>query len=234
MLGEQPEGPEELCEACHLMYQTGLIYSAGGNASVRVGDDVYITPTGGSLGQMRPEDLVQVRLNGEVIGRGRPSKELGMHLAMYRARPDAQAVVHPHPPHAVAFSVRYPTPRLDAIPPSNAGFYVRAGQVPLLPYFHSGSHDLHEAVTRLASDFNVILLGNHGLIAAGPTLLDAINIVEEIEQNCHILLLAGDGAHVMTAQQRAEVDQARHRTWPDPAKYAGFFDALQGRVTTAA
>jgi 3-dehydro-4-phosphotetronate decarboxylase len=226
MFGQAGEGPEELCEACRLMYQTGLIYSAGGNASVRVGDEVYITPTGGSLSQMRPEELVRVDLDGRVVGGGKPSKELGMHLAMYKARPDARGVVHPHPPAAVAFSAKFPTPKLNAVPPSNAGFYVRAGQVPMLPYFHSGSHALHEAVNRLATDFHVILLGNHGLIAAGPTLLDAINVVEEVEQNCHILLLAGEGARVMTPTQCAEVDRARGRQWPEPAKYAAWFARL--------
>lgn len=226
MLGHPPEGPEALCQACHLMYSRGLIYSAGGNASVLIGDEVLITPTGGALGHMRPEDLVRVTLDGEVIGQGRPSKELGMHLAMYQKRAEARGVIHPHPSAAVAYSACHPTPRLNAIPPTNAGFYVRAGQVPLLPYLHSGSRELHEAVRHLAADFSVILLGNHGLIASGPTLLDAINAAEEVEQNCHILLLAGEGARTLTEGQRAHIDQARGRTWPDPADYADWFETL--------
>lgn len=227
MLGQKPEGPEQLCEACHILYRQNLIYSAGGNASVRVDDEVYITPTGGSLGQIKPEDLVRVDLDGQVIGAGRPSKELGMHLAMYHARLEARGVLHPHPPHAVAFSARYATPRPNAIPPTNAGFYIRAGQVPMLPYFHSGSRQLHEAVNHLASDFAVVLLGNHGLIAAGPTLLDAINIIEELERNCQVLLLAGEGAQYLTAQQCAEIDAKLGRTWPSEEKYEEWFASLQ-------
>lgn len=233
MLGQQPEGLEELCEVCHLMYQSGLIYSAGGNASVRIADYVYITPTGGALGQIKPDQLVQVSLDGNVVGPGKPSKELGMHLAMYNKRTDARGVVHPHPPHTIAFSARYPTPRLNAIPPMNAGFYIRGGQVPLLPYFHSGSHALHEAVGHLASDFFVVLLGNHGLIAAGPTLLDALNVVEEVEQNCRIVLLAGEGAQTLSAPQCAEIDQMRRRVWPGPAKYESWLAALPGAEVTA-
>jgi 3-dehydro-4-phosphotetronate decarboxylase len=233
MLGQQPEGLEDLCEVCHLMYQSGLIYSAGGNASVRIGDHVYITATGGALGQLKPELLVKVSLDGTVVGPGKPSKELGMHLAMYNKRPDARGVVHPHPPHAIAFSARYPTPRLNAIPPMNAGFYIRGGQVPQIPYFHSGSRELHEAVARLANDFYVILLGNHGLIAAGPTLLDALNVVEEVEQNCRIALLAGEGAQTLTAQQCAEIDQIRRRVWPDAAKYDSWLAALPRAQVTA-
>jgi L-fuculose-phosphate aldolase len=226
MLGQQPEGLEELCEVCHLMYQSGLIYSAGGNASIRMGDEVYITPTGGALGQITPDQLVKVTLDGKVVGPGKPSKELGMHLAMYNRRADAFGVVHPHPPNTIAFSARYPTPRLNAIPPMNAGFYIRGGQVPLIPYFHSGSHELHDAVAHLAADFYVVLLGNHGLIASGPTLLDALNVVEEIEQNCHIALLAGEGARTLTPTQCAEIDAKRGRVWPSPDKYDGWLASL--------
>jgi ribulose-5-phosphate 4-epimerase/fuculose-1-phosphate aldolase len=227
MLGQQSEGPEELCEACHTLYRQGLIYSAGGNVSVRVSDEVYITPTGGALGQMKPDDLVRVRLEGQVIGSGRPSKELGMHLAIYYARPEARAVIHPHPPHAIAYSARYPTPGLNVIPPTNAGFYIRAGQVPMLPYFHSGSPELHGAVDHLAGEFEVVLLGNHGVIAAGPSLLHAINIVEELEQNCQVLLLAGEGARCLTAGQCADIDRKLGRTWPAPVDYEDWFTTLQ-------
>lgn len=225
MPGDQLEGPEELCEACHLLYANGLTHAAGGNASVRVGEEVYITPTGAALGRMRPEDLVRVRLDGTVLAGGQPSKELDLHLAMYRARPEAHAVLHPHPPHAIAFSARYPGARLDAIPATNAGFYVRAGQVPQLPYLRSGSRELRDAVARLAHDFYVILLDNHGLICAGTTLLDAINVCEEIEQNCRIVLLAGEGARMLSAAECAEIDRARGRAWPDPALYAEFLSS---------
>ncbi|MGN6358958.1 MAG: class II aldolase/adducin family protein [Thermomicrobiales bacterium] len=226
MLGQQPEGPDDLCAACHHLTQSGLIYSAGGNASVRVGDVVYITPTGGVLGRMQPADLVQTTLDGVVCGGGVPSKELGMHLALYRARPAVRAVVHPHPAAAIAWSMRQPAPGLDAIPATNAGFYIRAGQAPLLPYFPSGSRELHEAVAHLATDFAAVLLGNHGVIAGGATLLDAINCVEEIEQNCHILLLAGAGARLLTDAQRAAIDAKLGRAWPDPACYADWFATL--------
>jgi L-fuculose-phosphate aldolase len=224
--GDRLEGPEELCEACHLLYTTGLTHAAGGNASVRVGEDVYITSTGAALGRMRPENLVRVQLDGTIIEGGQPSKELDLHLAMYHARPEAHAVLHPHPPHAIAFSTRHPGARLDAIPATNAGFYVRAGQVPQLPYLRSGSRELRDAVARLAQDFYVILLGNHGLICAGTGLLDTLNVCEEIEQNCRIILLAGEGARMLSAAECAEIDRGRRCTWPDPASYAEFFTSL--------
>jgi ribulose-5-phosphate 4-epimerase/fuculose-1-phosphate aldolase len=226
MLGQPPEGLEELCEVCHLMYQSGLIYSAGGNASVRIGDHVYITATGGALGQIKPEQLVRVALDGTVVGPGKPSKELEMHLAMYTTSARTHGASSIRIRHTRLLFQRYPTPRLNAIPPMNAGFYMRGGQVPLIPYFHSVSRALHEAVAHLASDFYVILLGNHGLIAAGPTLLDALNVAEEVEQNCRMALLAGEGAQTLTAQQCTEIDQMRRRVWPDPAKYGVWLSSL--------
>ena len=220
------EGPEELCEACHQLYQSGLIYSAGGNVSVRVKDFVYITPTGGALGKMQPADLVKVSMDGVVLSDGVPSKELGMHLALLHAREGARAIVHPHPPAIIAHTVRYPTPRLNAFPPTNAGFYVRAGQVPLIPYFPSGSQPLHDAITYLAPAFHVIALGHHGIVAAGRTLLEAINVIEEVEYNCKILHMAGESAHYLSEKQCSDVDAARGRVWPDASDYADWFKTL--------
>jgi 3-dehydro-4-phosphotetronate decarboxylase len=233
MLGHGPEGLEELCEVCHLMCQRGLTFSVDGNASLRLDDRVYITPTGSALGLLRTEEMVQTTLDGQVIGPGQPSKELGMHLAMYRARPDARAVLHPHPPATVAYSARYPVPRADSVPATNSGFYAHAGQIPLLPYLRSGSHELHDAVAYLAADFHVILLGNHGLMVAAPTLFETLNIVEEVEQDCQIALLAGQGARWLTPAQCREIDALRGRTWPGPTKYADWFARLAQQMDRA-
>lgn len=228
MPANSTEGVEELCEYCHLLYQKNLICSAGGNVSLRVGDNVLITPTGGTLGQLQPSDIVTTRLDtGEVIGEGRPSKELGFHLGMFRAHPELMGVVHVHPTASVAFSARYPTPKLNAVPATNAGFYVRSGQIPMLPYFPSGSKALHDAVNHLVGDFTTILLGLHGSIVGRKTLLEAFNATEEIEQNCEIYLLAGEGAQFLTVEQRAGVDKALNRVWPDPEKYLAFFRQFQ-------
>ena len=227
MLGHPPEEIEDLCEACRILYQKGLICSSGGNVSLRVGDDIYITPTGGTLWRLQPDEMVKVRLvDGQVVSPGRPSKELGFHLGMFRSHPDVAAVVHVHPTMTIAFSARYPTPGLDAIPATNAGFYVRAGKIPLVPYFPSGSSDLHRAVNTLANDYTTIVLGNHGVIVARATLLEAVNATEEIEQNSQIFLLAGPDAQYLTPVQCAAIDRALKRSWPDSGKYGDWLAAL--------
>jgi ribulose-5-phosphate 4-epimerase/fuculose-1-phosphate aldolase len=78
----------------------------------------------------------------------------------------------------------------------------------------------------LAADFFAILLGSHGLVAAAPTLLDAINIVEEIEANCQIYLLAGEGAQTLSQAWCDQIDRTLGRSWPDPAKYESWFRSL--------
>ena len=73
-----------------------------------------------------------------------------MHLAMYRARSNAQAVVHVHPTYATSYSTLISGESSNAVPPYTAAFYVRAGRVPMIKYHPSGAHSLHEAVAALA------------------------------------------------------------------------------------
>lgn len=222
------ESLEELCEYCHLLYRKNLICSTGGNVSLRIGEQVLITPTGATLGILKPSDVVTIRLDtGEVIGNGRPSKELGFHLGMFRAHPELRGIIHVHPTASLAFSARHPESKLNAVPATNAGFYVRSGQIPMLPYFLSGSQPLHEAVNHLAVDFTTIMLGLHGLIVGRKTLLEAFNATEEIEQNCEIYLLAGEEAQFLTKEQCITIDQALNRTWPTSEKYSAFFKKFQ-------
>jgi L-fuculose-phosphate aldolase len=218
---------EALCQACHILYEKGLICSLGGNVSLRIDDTVYITPTGGALGRLQPEDMVRVGFeNGITIGDGHPSKELGAHLGMLHSNPDLHAVVHVHPTNLIAYTARYPKLGAFRIVPTNAAFYVRAGQIPLLPYYHSGSAELHQAVSRLAADYPTIALANHGIMVIRKSLLAAVDVIEEIEQNCEIYLLAGENGNYLTEKQIREIDMALGRNWPEPNKYADLSHGL--------
>jgi len=95
---------DELIEASRELYNRKLIHASGGNTSVRDGDVVRIAQTGAELGKLTPEKIVTVDLEGEVLEGSGPSKEMDMHLAMYRARSNARAVVHVHPTYAIANS----------------------------------------------------------------------------------------------------------------------------------
>ena len=141
---------DELIEASRELYNRKLIHASGGNTSVRDGDVVRITQTGAELGKLTPEKIVTVDLEGKVLEGSRPSKEMDMHLAMYRARRHARAVVHVHPTYAIAYSTLISGESGNAVPPYTAAFYVRAGRVPMIRYHPSGAHSLHAAVAALA------------------------------------------------------------------------------------
>ena len=123
---------DELIEASRELYNRKLIHASGGNTSVRDGDVVRITQTGAELGKLTPEKIVTVDLEGKVLEGSGPSKEMDMHLAMYRARSNAQAVVHVHPTYAIAYSTLISGESSNAVPPYTAAFYVRAGRVPMI------------------------------------------------------------------------------------------------------
>lgn len=203
---------QELIRYTRLLYDRGLICATGGNTSVRVGETVWITRTNAVLGELEPEDLVPVTLDGTVLADRRPSKELGMHLALYNARPAVRAVIHVHPLQCIAYSARQ-EPSEDSMVPYTAAFYMRAGRVPMVGYYPSGSHALHEAVEALATRYHAILLQNHGIIAGAADMRAALGIVEEMEQNAQLGLILGREANYLTAAQCAAIDAKMGRSW---------------------
>jgi 3-dehydro-4-phosphotetronate decarboxylase len=204
---------DELISASKELYDRKLIHASGGNTSVRDGDTVWITQTGAELGKLTDAEIVKVDLDGNVLQGGVPSKEMGMHLAMYQARETARAVVHVHPTYAIAFSTLIPAETASSVPPYTAAFYVRAGRVPMIGYHPSGAHSLHVAVDALAPDYHAILLRQHGLIVAGADMSSAIGVVEEVEQCCQIAVATGQKGDCLTDAQCQAIDDALNRSW---------------------
>jgi ribulose-5-phosphate 4-epimerase/fuculose-1-phosphate aldolase len=203
---------EPLVAACRHLADRGLSPGGSGNLSVRVGSVLLLTPTGSSLSRVRPEDLAAVPVSADARGEGagpRPSKELPLHRAVYAARPGAGAVVHLHSPAAVAASCLEPAalPReaatgpLPAVTPYQV---MRLGDLPVAPFALPGSAELADGVRALAGDAPVLLLGNHGSLAAGVDLAAAVDLAEELEAAAQVvLLLAGLPHRRLTAPQVA-------------------------------
>ncbi|MEM7023211.1 MAG: class II aldolase/adducin family protein [Pseudomonadota bacterium] len=204
---------DELIEASRELYDRKLIHAAGGNTSVREGDVVRITQTGAELGKLTPNEIVTVDLEGRALEGSGPSKEMDMHLAMYRARSHVQAVVHVHPTNAIAYSTLLSGESSNAVPPYTAAFYVRAGRVPMIKYHPSGAHSLHEAVAALAPDYHAILLRQHGVIVGGANMSVAVGVVEEVEQCCQIAVATSMKGASLTDDQLQAIDNALGRTW---------------------
>jgi ribulose-5-phosphate 4-epimerase/fuculose-1-phosphate aldolase len=86
----------ELVRIARSLFARGYSIGTAGNVSVRVGNLVYATPTGSSFETVLPEQISVCTIDGTVTTSAKPTKELPFHLAAYRARPDARAVVHLH------------------------------------------------------------------------------------------------------------------------------------------
>ena len=177
---------EELVQSVRELYAQELITATGGNVSARIPgtDAIWITPSQLFKGDLRPEILVKIGLDGatrETAGAA-PSSERLMHCALYRARPDAMAVVHAHAPHATILA----NAGLPFLPISTeAAFF---GEIPRVPFLMPGTDALAQAVEAAARDNWAVLLVNHGLIVAGRSLRRAADMVEIIERSAQVIL----------------------------------------------
>jgi len=179
---------ELMVEICRLGWRRGFLSATDGNLSLRLGEDrLLITPAGRSKALLQAQDMVEVDLEGRpLVGGGRPSAELPMHLAVYQSLPEAKAVVHAHPPLATAFSLANRELDLSGLPEA----LVHLGQVPTVPYATPGGEDLAEAVRPYLRGHAALLLGHHGSLAHGPDLETAWARTEKIESAAQVILTA--------------------------------------------
>ena len=186
---------DELAECCRLSYERQLVGGTGGNMSVRVGDEVFITATGRRLGDVTPGALSRVMLDGSLArGSAPPSKELDLHIAVYRARPDVRAIVHLHPVNSIVVSILAPGDG-QPMPAYSAGYRVKIPSCAVVPNLKPGSPELAIAIAEAALKADVILMKNHGITAVAKEIKSALSLVEEAEQNAHLhVILKGQGA----------------------------------------
>src|SRR5438270_3745749 len=179
---------ELICETGRRLYNKGFAAANDGNISIRLNDkEILCSPTMVSKGFMKPEDLCKVDYSGNQLGGSRKrSSEILLHLAIYKHRPDVQAVVHCHPPHATAFAVAHePIPK--CVLPEVEVFL---GEVPIAVYETPGGQKFAETIVPYLKDCNTILLANHGTVTFGPTLEKAYWNSEIIDAYCNILILS--------------------------------------------
>jgi len=165
---------EELSCYGNLLVEKGLTTGPGGNISAREGDTVFLSPSGFSLAEIKPQDWVVVNLkNGKRIGKDnglRPTCEISMHLGCYLARKDIKTVVHTHPILATALATA--GVQFKGLFPD---FVALVGpEAPVLNYVVPGGEELRKAVVReLKKGYNAVLLKNHGAVTVGENLKEA-------------------------------------------------------------
>lgn len=176
----------ELVETCRAMRRSGLAVATTGNASVREGDAVLISPTSLPYEEMEPADVVRLDLHGRVIeGRREPSSEWRVHCAVYRARPDVTAIVHTHSPHAVAWS--FLGEDLDT-GTEEMELYA-GGPVRTAPFAPTGGEELAAAVLAALGDRRAVLMARHGVVGCGTSLRAALDSCAVVEQQAQVAWL---------------------------------------------
>ena len=181
-------------------FRRGLTFGRTGNLSATDSDGtILMTPTGVSLERLDGGSLSRVTPDGQHIGGPQPTKEAFLHLAIYRARPTARAVVHTHSTYSVAVSCLRDVDASNALPPLTAYYAMRVGQLPLLPYHAPGDQSLTAVAQSAATRHHALLLANHGPIVAGDDLATAADALEELEETAKLyLLLKGHAVRPVT------------------------------------
>jgi len=194
----------QVVDVARSIFTRGLTHGRTGNVSARLGDRILVTPTGSSLGTVAPDDLSVIGLDGEHLDGSAPSKEAFLHAAMLRARPDATAVVHTHSTYSAAVSCLADVDPASVLPPLTAYFVMRVGTLPLLPYHAPGDATLERLAESTARNHHALLLRNHGPVVAGPSLSNALDALEELEQTAKLFLLLHGRATRALAQVEVE------------------------------
>jgi len=195
----------EMVRIGRLMWERGYVAATDGNLSARLGPDrLLVTPSGVSKGFLSADDLVVIRPDGERVAsyRGReqrPSSEILMHLEVYRQRPDVNAVVHAHPPLAVAFSIAGVSLARCILPE----VIVTLGSIPTTGYATPGTPEVPASIRQAIGDYDAIILSHHGSLTVGATLWEAYLHLEKVEHTAQITLAAQQLGQVATLPPQA-------------------------------
>jgi len=199
---------EQLVAIMDRIYDDGMTTLSGGNLSIREENgDIWITPSGIDKGTLTPRDIMCVHADGTVEGPHKPSSEFPFHRAIYAQRPDLQAIVHAHPPALVSFSIVRQIPDTRIIPQANRV----CGPVGYAPYALPGSEQLGDNIAAtFAQGYNIVILENHGMAAAGSSLLNAFQRLETLDF-CARTLIRARGLGTPQTLADAELNFFDHR-----------------------
>ncbi|MCG8478268.1 MAG: class II aldolase/adducin family protein [Spirochaetales bacterium] len=209
MFPTELEARGEIAHYSRKVHAHGLVSATDGNLSIRLDDEhILITPSSIRKEDMTSEAPVIVTMDGELASGGRrPSTEVKVHLEAYRRRGDVKAVIHAHPPKAIAFTIA-DAPLDTCVLPE---VVVTLGDVPVAPYAAPSTDELPASMSDLIRHSDVVMLARHGSVTVGPTLGDAFKKLEKLEHNAEILIYARilGGATPFSTGQLEELQNLR-------------------------
>ncbi|AFH42538.1 class II aldolase/adducin family protein [Fervidicoccus fontis] len=180
---------KKVVEVMKFMEQHELNYGRSGNVSIRIQDTghILITPTGVKKSALAEDDIAVVDLSGKTIeGKRKPSVEMPLHLAIYKNYDYINAVIHAHGIYSTALAVaREPLPPLVEEMVSLTG-----GDVKVAEYAPSGTDELAENAVKALHERKAVLLANHGIVACGETIDEALEILVLVERISKVYILS--------------------------------------------
>ena len=214
----EQEHREEIVHVGRLMFDKGWIAANDGNITVRLDNGhLLATPRGVSKGMLKPEDLAVVDMDGnKIAGPLEVTTEIGMHLTIYRERPDVSAVVHAHPPTATGFAVAGRALNLGTLPE----VIICLGSVPLAEYGVPGTPAFAEGMLPYIPKYDAMLLANHGAVAYGPDVMRAFFRMDTVEHFARIALVAEmlGGAKSLAEGRNPEIVRRASTLWSPVAQ----------------
>jgi len=163
---------KEIVWAVKELLRQNILFAKGGNLSARLEQDkIIITSSGKDYSTLKAEDLIIVDYEGKVVrGEKRPSSELPMHLAIYRARADVNAIIHTHAIWPYILSVCH-----QNLPPVSDEFTILlGGEIKVSKYAFPGTRELAENVVEALGENSAALIANHGCVTVGKTVEEAL------------------------------------------------------------
>lgn len=179
---------KEISDVCKLLYNRNLVTAYDGNVSMRLENGhILITPSKKNKGFIEANEILVVDENGNILeGKGKISKELPIHKAIYKNKSSVNSVIHTHPVYATAFALAGKN-----IPDNLLIEYkLLLGNCGLAEYARPGSDELVDNITPLVNDNNAILLKNHGVITYGTDIMDAFNKMEIVESIAKTIIVS--------------------------------------------
>ncbi|MHA1274684.1 MAG: class II aldolase/adducin family protein [Promethearchaeota archaeon] len=177
----------KLQEGAIKIFEKGLVQAGEGNISVRIPnkDELLITPTYNKYYNLKKKDLVHIKFDGTILKKGqKPSTEYLLHIALYKARPKVNCVIHTHSPYATVMSVaRKPIPIILEEQVTFLG-----GSINISEFNVAHSEKFNINAVKAMDSKNGVLLANHGTLACGKSIEDAIKVSELIEKLAFIYI----------------------------------------------
>jgi ribulose-5-phosphate 4-epimerase/fuculose-1-phosphate aldolase len=203
----------QLVELGASLFARGYSVGSAGNISLRLPDgNIMATPTNSCLGRLVARDLSLADMEGKHLSGLAPTRELPLHLAVYKAQPDCNAVVHLHSSYATALSALADVDPENALTPFTPYYVMKIGRLPVVPYHKPGTRELGAAAAKIAGKVHAFLLANHGSVVCGASLVDAVNSAEELEETAKLyFLLQSSGRPVRHLTAKEIADLASHK-----------------------